>query len=137
MAVPALRRLSLRTCSSKRSAQQLHLHLLDLVGLRRGDGRQQARGGVEGAIGVVAGERLLVRPAVAHIAQFADQDCVRRGRACVRKTSFHASHISLSSPAASHWASGLFASERSSQQYVAFFFFFVGHHFVQLRIPRT
>ena len=54
-------------------AQQFHLHLLDLVGLRGGDRRQQAPGGVERAVGVVAGERLLMRPLVAHVAQFADQ----------------------------------------------------------------
>ena len=39
--------------------------LLDLVGLRRRDGGQQPRHRVERAVGVVAGERLLVRPLVA------------------------------------------------------------------------
>ncbi len=37
-------------------AQQLHLHLLDLVGLGRRDGGQQPPRRVERAIGVVAGE---------------------------------------------------------------------------------
>ena len=54
-------------------AQQLHLHLLDLVGLRRRDGGQQPAGRVERAVGVVAGEGLLVRPAVALVAQLADE----------------------------------------------------------------
>ena len=54
-------------------AQKLHLHLLDLVGLRRRDGGQQPAGRVEGAVGVVAGECLLVRPLVAMVAQLAHQ----------------------------------------------------------------
>ncbi len=54
-------------------AQKFVLHPLHLGRLRRGDGRQQAIGRVEGAIGVVAAERLLVGPFVAEAAQFADQ----------------------------------------------------------------
>ena len=54
-------------------AQELRLHLLDLVGLRRRDGGQQPPRRVERAVGVVAGEGLLVRPFVAVVAQFADQ----------------------------------------------------------------
>ena len=54
-------------------AQQLRLHLLDVVGLRRGDGGQQPAGRVEGAIGVVAGEGFLMRPPVAMVAELADQ----------------------------------------------------------------
>ena len=53
--------------------QELRLHLLDVVGLRRRDGGQQAAGRVERAIGVVAGEGLLVRPPVAMVAELADQ----------------------------------------------------------------
>ena len=44
-------------------AAQLHLHLADLVGLRRRDGGEQSTHRVERAVGVVAGERLLMRPA--------------------------------------------------------------------------
>jgi hypothetical protein len=54
-------------------AQQFHLHGLDFGGLRRGDRGQQARHRIERAVGIVAGERLLVRPLVADFAQFADQ----------------------------------------------------------------
>ena len=54
-------------------AQQLHLHLLDLVRLRCRDGGQEPAGRVEGAVGVVGGEGLLVRPAVAHVAQLAHE----------------------------------------------------------------
>ena len=53
-------------------AQQLHLHLVDLVGLGCGDGGEQAGRGVERPVGVVAGERLLVRPFVARLAQLTD-----------------------------------------------------------------
>ena len=59
-------------------AQELHLHLLDLVGLRRRDGGQQPPGRVERAVGVVAGEGLLVRPLVAMVAQLADQAALGR-----------------------------------------------------------
>ena len=52
---------------------QLHLHAIDLVCLRRGDGRQQTGNRVEGAVGVVAGEAVLVRPLVALVADFADE----------------------------------------------------------------
>ena len=69
-------------------AQQLHLHLADLVGLRRRDGGQQPPGRVERAVGVVAGEGLLVRPAVAHVAQLADQAALGLARAsCGRRRS--------------------------------------------------
>ena len=54
-------------------AQEFRLHLLDVVGLRRRDGGQQPAGRVERAIGVVAGEGLLVRPPVAMVAKLADQ----------------------------------------------------------------
>ena len=53
--------------------QQLHLDLLDLVGLRRRDRGQQPADRIQGAIGIVAGESLLVRPPVAVPAQFADE----------------------------------------------------------------
>jgi hypothetical protein len=54
-------------------AAQRHLHALDLGSLAGGDGGQQAGDRVEGAVGVVAGEGLLVRPLVAPVAQLADQ----------------------------------------------------------------
>ena len=50
-------------------AQDLLLHAVELLGLGRGDGGQQAPGTVERAIGIVGGEGLLVGPLVAHIAQ--------------------------------------------------------------------
>ena len=56
----------------KTQAQQLILQSLDVACLLRGDRHQQAVGGVEHAVGIVTGERLLVRPAVAEVAQFAD-----------------------------------------------------------------
>ena len=52
---------------------QLHLHLADLVGLRGRDRGEQPRHRVERAIGVVARERLLVRPLVAAVAQLLHQ----------------------------------------------------------------
>jgi hypothetical protein len=54
-------------------AQQFALHLVDLIRLRGGDRGQQARGGIERAVGVVAGEGFLMRPTVAHGEQFVDQ----------------------------------------------------------------
>src|SRR5690606_23051261 len=44
--------------------EELHLHLLDLVGLARRNGGEQARRAVEGAIGVVGTKRFLVGPTV-------------------------------------------------------------------------
>src|ERR1035437_5655134 len=52
---------------------QLQLHLADLSGLRRRDGREQPRHRVERPVGVVARERLLVRPLVATVAQLLHQ----------------------------------------------------------------
>ena len=52
---------------------QLLLHPPHLVGLGGRDGGQEALGRVQGAVGVVAGKGLLVRPAVAHLAQLAHQ----------------------------------------------------------------
>ena len=54
-------------------AQQLHLDLLELVGLRCRDRGQQPANRIQGAIGIVAGESLLVRPPVAVPAQLADE----------------------------------------------------------------
>ncbi len=59
-------------------AQQLGLHLLDLVGLRRRDSGEQPPRRVECAIGVVAGEGLLVRPLVAVVAQLAEEAALGR-----------------------------------------------------------
>ena len=72
IAVPALLRRSLRLLVEA-NPQELRLHLLDLVRLRGRDRGQQAAGRVEGAVGVVAGEGLLVRPLVAMVAEFAHQ----------------------------------------------------------------
>src|SRR5262249_13011091 len=52
---------------------QLHLHLADLVRLRSRDCGEEARHGIECAIGVVARERLLVRPLVPAVAQLLHQ----------------------------------------------------------------
>ena len=57
----------------KDQTAQLHLHAIDLVCLRCGNGRQQAGDRVEGAVGVVAGEAVLVRPLVALVADFVDE----------------------------------------------------------------
>ena len=64
-------------------AQQLHLELLDVGRLRRRHRRQQPVRRVERAVGVVAGERLLVRPGVPVAAQLADEAALGRpeGRA--------------------------------------------------------
>ena len=53
--------------------QQLHLDLLELVGLRRRDRGQQPADRIQDAIGIVAGESLLVRPPVAVPAQLTDE----------------------------------------------------------------
>ena len=52
--------------------RQLHLDLLDLVGLWRRDRGQQPADRIQGARGIVARESLLVRPLVAVPAQLAD-----------------------------------------------------------------
>ena len=44
---------------------QFHFHLVDFVRLRGGNGRQKPRNGIERAVGIIAGEWLLMRPAVA------------------------------------------------------------------------
>jgi hypothetical protein len=54
-------------------AQQFHLHLVHIVRLRGRNGGQQTPGGIQCAVGVVAGEGFLVRPGVAHAQQFIDQ----------------------------------------------------------------
>ena len=54
-------------------AQQFLLLLVELVGLLRRDGGEQALHAVEHAVGVVGREGLLVRPAVARRAQLADE----------------------------------------------------------------
>ena len=46
---------------------QFHLDLADFVGLWGRYRRQQALCGVERAIGIIAREGLLVRPAIAHV----------------------------------------------------------------------
>src|SRR5687767_6365365 len=46
-------------------AEQLHLHLVELVGLWRGHREQQPVGRIERTIRVVAREWVLVRPAIA------------------------------------------------------------------------
>ena len=52
---------------------QFATHLRDGVRLRRGNRGEEARGGVERALGVIAGEAFLVRPLVAPVQQLADQ----------------------------------------------------------------
>ena len=54
-------------------AQQLTLHFFDFGRLLGGDGGQQALCGIQHANGVVAGERLLVRPRIAMLPQFAHE----------------------------------------------------------------
>jgi hypothetical protein len=58
-------------------AQQLGLHLLDFAPPAGGNRRQQACGRIERAVGVVAGEGFLMRPAVAHGQQFIHQAALR------------------------------------------------------------
>jgi len=58
-------------------AQQFHLHPADLKGLGGRDGGQQALGGVQGAVGVVAGDGLLVRPRVAPTPDLRHQTALR------------------------------------------------------------
>lgn len=45
--------------------QEFHLHLLGIAGLWRRDGGEQSRHGIERAVGIVAGERILVCPLIA------------------------------------------------------------------------
>src|ERR1035441_5453888 len=54
-------------------AQQLHLHLFDLVRLWSGDSRKETAGRIECAIGIVSCKWLLVCPTVADVSEFADQ----------------------------------------------------------------
>ena len=54
-------------------AQQLHLEPVDLGGLGGRDRGQQPAGRVERAVGVVSGERTLMGPVVAVVAQLADE----------------------------------------------------------------
>ena len=53
-------------------AEQIHPHLLDFRRFGRGNGRQQTPHAVQGAVGIAAGESLLVCPFVPHVAKFAD-----------------------------------------------------------------
>jgi hypothetical protein len=52
---------------------EFDLHAVEVLGLGCGDGGEEADGGVEGAVGVVAGEGFLVGPLVAVVAEFADE----------------------------------------------------------------
>ena len=54
-------------------AEHFLLLALDLDGLFRGDGGEQTLDGVEGSVGVVGGEGIHVRPAVADLAEFGDE----------------------------------------------------------------
>ena len=60
----------------KAQPQQLLLQTVELLRLRRRHRGQEALRGVEGAVGVVGGERRLVRPPVAVVAQLAHQAAV-------------------------------------------------------------
>src|SRR5690606_20312199 len=53
--------------------QELHLQLLGLLRLRRGDGGEEPARRIEGSISVVARERLLVRPLVADVLQLSHE----------------------------------------------------------------
>jgi len=53
-------------------AEQFQLLLLDLLRLRGGNGLQESLHAIEGAVGVIGGDRFLVRLFVAPTAQFAD-----------------------------------------------------------------
>ena len=73
MAVPALLRFSLRTCSSKRrrSSSIFIFSTSSACGAETAVSSRPAESSAR--YGIVAGERLLVRPAVAHVAQLAHQ----------------------------------------------------------------
>ena len=53
--------------------QKLHLELVGVGGLGRGDGGQEPGGGVQDPVGVVTGERFLVGPAVPVLPEFAHE----------------------------------------------------------------
>ena len=59
-------------------AQQFHLEPVDFRRLRRRHRREQPAGRVEGAVGVVPGERLLMRPAVPVAPQLAHESALGR-----------------------------------------------------------
>ena len=54
-------------------SEELHLHALDLGSLRGGDGGQEPVRRIESAVCIVAGKRLLVRPAIPNLPQFTHQ----------------------------------------------------------------
>ena len=54
-------------------AQQVHAHLFHFGSFRCGDGSQEPADAVEGPVGVVAAEVVLMGPLVAHFAQLADE----------------------------------------------------------------
>jgi hypothetical protein len=58
-------------------AQELHLHLLELGALGRRHAREEAARRVEGSVGIVARERLLVSPAVSLVAELAHEGPLR------------------------------------------------------------
>ena len=94
--------------------QQFHLDLVDLVGLRCRDRCQQPAGRVQDAVGIVAGEALLVRPSCCDGRATRRRDPRSARPRVFRKTSFQVSHISFSSPAASHSETGLSVNMGSS-----------------------
>src|SRR5271157_1350875 len=58
-------------------AQQLHLHLFNLVRLWSGNRREETAGRIECAVGIISGKWLLMGPAVADVPKFADQRPLR------------------------------------------------------------
>src|SRR6185437_2270845 len=58
-------------------SQQLHLYLFDFFRLRCRDSREQSACRVQRAVGVIASEGLLMRPAIAKIPQFAHEGALR------------------------------------------------------------
>ena len=54
-------------------AAQVHLHTANLVGLRGGNGRQEACGRIERPVGVVTRKGVLMSPSVSHVTKLRHQ----------------------------------------------------------------
>ena len=79
MAVPALLRFSLRTCSSKRSRRS-SIFIFSISSACGAETAVSSRARIQRAVGVVAGEWLLVRPAVPIATDFTDEAALSRAK---------------------------------------------------------
>ena len=71
MAVPWVLRLCVRACSSKRTRSNSIFMFSISPASGEGDRGQESMGRIKSPVSIVAGKRLLVRPAIADIPQLA------------------------------------------------------------------